>query len=248
MPERRRTVAESNSQRPGPRRFRRRLRARIDDLFFKNIYRGTPPWDIGRPQAEFVALAESGAIRGEVLDIGCGTGDIALHLASRGFLVCGVDFAPLAIKKAREKARQRGLDVEFIIDNALEPTQLTRAFDTVIDSGLFHTFGLDAQPFYVATLARLVRPGADACSFCASAKISRVRSGRDASPKLKSAPPSATAGLSAKFVRRASKATRRPETRNPGWRRWNGWRLERRDVRPHESPRPSRVNLIEIVD
>jgi 2-polyprenyl-3-methyl-5-hydroxy-6-metoxy-1,4-benzoquinol methylase len=159
MPERRRTVAESNSQRPGPRRFRRRLRARIDDLFFKNIYRGTPPWDIGRPQAEFVALAESGAIRGEVLDIGCGTGDIALHLASRGFLVCGVDFAPLAIKKAREKARQRGLDVEFIIDNALEPTQLTRAFDTVIDSGLFHTFGLDAPPFYVATLARLVRPG-----------------------------------------------------------------------------------------
>ena len=151
---------------PHPRR--QRLRDRIGDLFFKNIYRGTPPWDIGRPQSEIVVLAESGAIRGEVLDIGCGTGDNALYLAGRGLQVWGTDFAERAIKKAREKARQRSLDVQFVVDNALEPSQLQRSFDTVIDCGLFHTFSLDAQPYYVAALARLVRSGGRLFILCFS--------------------------------------------------------------------------------
>jgi 2-polyprenyl-3-methyl-5-hydroxy-6-metoxy-1,4-benzoquinol methylase len=149
-------------------RRRRRWRGRIDDLYFKNIYRGMPPWDIGRPQAEFVALADSGALRGEILDIGCGTGDNALHLASRGFRVWGMDFAPRAIKKAKEKARQGGLAVEFFIDDALDPRELTRTFDTVIDCGLFHTFRLEVQPSYVATLARLIRPGGRLFILCFS--------------------------------------------------------------------------------
>ena len=33
-----------------------------------------PPWDIGRPQPEFVRLAEAERLRGELLDAGCGTG------------------------------------------------------------------------------------------------------------------------------------------------------------------------------
>jgi 2-polyprenyl-3-methyl-5-hydroxy-6-metoxy-1,4-benzoquinol methylase len=150
------------------RPLRRQLRERIEDLFFNNIYRGTPPWDIGRPQPEFVALAEAGAIQGEILDMGCGTGENALYLAARGLRVWGLDFAPRAIKKAKEKAKQRGVDVEFVTDNALEAGKLTRAFDTVIDSGLFHTFNLDLQPDYVATLARLVRPGGRVFVMCFS--------------------------------------------------------------------------------
>ena len=45
---------------------------------------GVPPWDIGRPQPEFVRLAEAGEIRGDVLDVGCGTGENAMHLAGLG--------------------------------------------------------------------------------------------------------------------------------------------------------------------
>ena len=36
-------------------------------------YNGTPPWDIGRPQAPFLELAEAGHLRGSVLELGCGT-------------------------------------------------------------------------------------------------------------------------------------------------------------------------------
>ncbi len=44
----------------------------------KDLYTTPPPWDIGRPQPAFVALAEAGAIRGRVLDVGCGTGELVL--------------------------------------------------------------------------------------------------------------------------------------------------------------------------
>jgi hypothetical protein len=43
--------------------------------FFDSAYGGTPPWNIGRPQKEFVELVRRGEITGSVLDIGCGRGD-----------------------------------------------------------------------------------------------------------------------------------------------------------------------------
>src|SRR5262245_37377454 len=55
-------------------------------------YAGGPaPWDIGRPQPAIVRLAAEGAFAGAVLDAGCGTGDNALHIASLGLDVLGVD-------------------------------------------------------------------------------------------------------------------------------------------------------------
>ena len=93
-----------------------------------------PPWDIGRPQQEFVRLEEAGEIQGSVLDIGCGTGENALYLAGLGHDVWGIDSAPLAIEKAKAKARKRGLKATFLVFNALklqhgswEPRRVTQA-------------------------------------------------------------------------------------------------------------------------
>ncbi len=52
--------------------------------FFDSAYVGIPPWDIGRPQKEFIRLAEEGEISGKVLDAGCGMGEHALYLAGLG--------------------------------------------------------------------------------------------------------------------------------------------------------------------
>jgi SAM-dependent methyltransferase len=126
---------------------------------FEEFYQGQAPWDIGRPQPAIVQLAESGAIVGSVLDAGCGTGDNALYLASRGHEVWGLDYVPVAIERARAKARDQGLDVHFQEADALELGKLGRSFDTVIDCGLFHTFGDEQRPLYVGGLVRVVRPG-----------------------------------------------------------------------------------------
>ena len=76
---------------------------------FEQAYQdGPPPWEIGRPQPAFVALEEAGEIVGDVLDVGCGTGENALYLANRGHEVWGVDGVPAAIERARQKAAERG--------------------------------------------------------------------------------------------------------------------------------------------
>lgn len=127
---------------------------------------GPAPWDIGQPQPAIARLAAEGAFTGEVLDVGCGTGDNALHLAERGLAVFGVDVAATAIALAREKATARGLDTGFAVADAFELGRLGRTFDTVLDSGMFHTCDSDEQLRYVASLATVTRPGATLYVLC----------------------------------------------------------------------------------
>jgi SAM-dependent methyltransferase len=120
---------------------------------------GPAPWDIGRPQPAVVRLAAEGAFSGVVLDAGCGTGENALHLASLGLSVVGVDVAETALAIAREKAAARGFGVEFTAADAFALERLGRRFDTVLDCGLFHTFDESERPRYVASLASVIEHG-----------------------------------------------------------------------------------------
>lgn len=113
---------------------------------------GPAPWDVGA-QPVVVRLAAEGAFTGTVLDAGCGSGDNALHVASLGLPVLGVDVAETALASAREKAADRGLKAEFAVGDALQLGRLGRKFDTVLDCGLFHTFDRVEQPAYAASLA-----------------------------------------------------------------------------------------------
>lgn len=135
---------------------------------FDVMYRGTPPWDIGRAQREIVKLAESGLIEGDVLDVGCGTGENALSLADRGYKVWGIDSAPKAIAKARQKAKKRNLPATFEVFDALQLGKLKKTFDTVIDSGLFHIFSDEDRARFVKSLAAAVKPGGRYFLFCFS--------------------------------------------------------------------------------
>jgi SAM-dependent methyltransferase len=114
---------------------------------------GPAPWDIGGPQPAVVQLASDGGFSGAVLDAGCGTGENALHIASLGLPVLGVDIAETALAIAREKAYDRGIQIAFATADAFALERLGRTFDTVLDCGLFHTFDGDERPGYVASLA-----------------------------------------------------------------------------------------------
>ena len=81
-----------------------------------------------------------------VLDAGCGTGEHALFFAARGHRVTGIDFVEEAIRRARAKAAERGLAVEFLVKDATGLEDWGERFDSVIDSGLFHCFSDDDRP------------------------------------------------------------------------------------------------------
>jgi len=105
---------------------------------FEEFYASKPPWDIDRPQRIFIDNA--GRITGDVLDAGCGTGENALLFASLGRNVTGIDFLPVVIDRARQKAAERKVKVNFRAMDALELKQFKDRFDNVIDCGLFHVF------------------------------------------------------------------------------------------------------------
>jgi ubiquinone/menaquinone biosynthesis C-methylase UbiE len=123
---------------------------------------GPAPWDIGGPQPALMRLPFTGA----VLDVGCGTGENALHVASLGLPVLGVDVAETAIAMARTKAADRAIDAEFIVADAFALEGLGRRFDTVLDCGLFHTFDAQERPRYVASLASVTEPGGTLYVLC----------------------------------------------------------------------------------
>ncbi len=140
----------------------------MEQQLFEQMYQGQAPWDTGRPQPAVVKLAESGKIRGSVLDVGCGTGEHVLYLAARGHECWGIDFVPVAIERAKAKTAERGINAKFLVGNALELGKLARQFDTVLDSGLYHTFSDEERPVFVAELAHVLRTGGNLYILCFS--------------------------------------------------------------------------------
>ncbi len=122
-------------------------------------YRGGPaPWDIGTAQPAVVRLASAGAFVGTVLDVGCGTGDNAIHIASQGDIaVLGVDVAETGLAMARQRAAGRNVAVEFEAADALRLDRLNRTFDTVLDCGLFHALDTGEQKAYARSLASVTK-------------------------------------------------------------------------------------------
>jgi SAM-dependent methyltransferase len=143
---------------PGPEGMQAALRPRRPEDF-DQLYQGTPPWETGRPQPAFLALAEAGAVRGRVLDVGCGTGEHALLAAGLGLEATGIDLAGAAIERARQKAARRGLEARFVVGNVLDLSGLGGRFDTVLDSGLFHVLEDDDRRAFLDGLGALVPPG-----------------------------------------------------------------------------------------
>jgi len=142
---------------------------RMTGLPWDASYRDGPaPWDIGGPQPAVVRLAAAGAFVGTVLDAGCGTGENALHIASLGLPVLGVDVAETALAIAREKARDRNIGIEFAAADALQLQRLAHTFETALDCGLFHTFDDEERPRYVASLASVTARGGTLYVLCFS--------------------------------------------------------------------------------
>lgn len=131
--------------------------------FFDAVYEGRAPWDVGAPQPDLMRLIEEFPPRGRILDVGCGTGDLAIGLARTGRSVLAVDFAEAAIEVAWSRLGGLPPDlrslVEFRIADALRVSAFAGEIESAADSGFFHLFDSATRVDLVADLARVLPRG-----------------------------------------------------------------------------------------
>jgi SAM-dependent methyltransferase len=133
-----------------------------DQIYLDSAASGGPPWDIGGPQPALARVLDEGVKGPKVLDIGCGTGNLAIALARRGYRVTAVDISRVAIDMARAKAAEAGLTVHFEVQDATRLSLPSAPFDSLFDSGLLHSLkrGSGDVGEYLALLPGLAAPGA----------------------------------------------------------------------------------------
>ncbi len=127
-------------------------------------YLGHPGWDTGVPPPEVAAYA-AGHPAGRALDVGCGTGASAVYLARAGWTVTGIDFVPLAISRARRRARDAAVQVKFVLGAVPAFDGIHGPFDLALDVGCLHSLDTPAREAYPAAMARLLAPGASLLIF-----------------------------------------------------------------------------------
>ena len=114
------------------------------------------PFFVSKPDESLVSYLDRGLVRpGRALDLGCGPGRNAIHLARDGFTVDAVDLSATAIKWAEERAG--GLDVRFRCGDAFA-LDLDGPYDLVYDSGCFHHIAPHRRISYLALLDRYLAP------------------------------------------------------------------------------------------
>lgn len=92
-----------------------------------------------------------------VLDVGCGTGEISIVLAEMGHQVSGIDLSEGMLGKAKQKAAKRSLSMQFSIEDAESLSFEDRSFDVVVNRHLLWT--LPDPKKALAEWKRVLRPG-----------------------------------------------------------------------------------------
>ncbi|HTI74529.1 MAG TPA: class I SAM-dependent methyltransferase [Mycobacterium sp.] len=126
------------------------------------LFDGPPPWNIGEPQPVIADLIEAGALRSDVLDAGCGHGEVTLALAAAGYTAVGLELSDTAVAAAQHSARQRGLhNATFAQADITAFTGYDDRFSSVVDCTLFHALPVDKRDAYLRSVHRSAATGAD---------------------------------------------------------------------------------------
>jgi SAM-dependent methyltransferase len=121
-----------------------RIKKNVDKEDWNCRYQGDDLLWTERPN-RFLVTETEGLATGRALDLACGEGRNSVWLAEQGWQVTGVDFADVALEKARHLAEDRGVRVDWVGANLLEYAPPTEAFELVI-------------AFYLQMPIKLLRP------------------------------------------------------------------------------------------
>ena len=128
------------------------------------------PWNLEAPPDVLVELVESRRVLPcSAVDLGCGAGNYAVWLATKGFHVTGVDLSPRALELARALARNEGVSCDFVTgDVSGDALALGSSFDFAYDWEVLHHVFPESRGRYVANVHGMLRPGARYLSVCFS--------------------------------------------------------------------------------
>ena len=124
-------------------------------IVFNFSYLFSPRWDTGIPAPELVRFMD-GKAPGNAIDIGCGTGTNLLYLVQHQWKITGMDYAPLAIRKARRKLK--GYPATLLVADAarLHFLDLPGPYDLALDMGCFHSLSDHDRMEYVQGLEKWI--------------------------------------------------------------------------------------------
>jgi SAM-dependent methyltransferase len=142
--------------------------ARWDDRYLQS----DTPWETGHPSTELQRAVQDETIpRGRAIDLGCGSGANAVWLAQQGFNVVGVDFSPTAIDRARQRATDAGVAVQFHAADVLRLPELGTTFKFFFDRGCYHVLRRSGQATcYVQVVKQLMAPGSQGLVLAGNAR------------------------------------------------------------------------------
>lgn len=119
------------------------IKQEIKDYWHKRS-KAYDKWHLARSEEEKLAYKKVlGKVLGNgnlnILDVGCGTGFVALLLAEMGHEVAALDITEGMMEKAKTHARESGLSIRFEIGDADNLPFDDESFDTVVCRWLFWT-------------------------------------------------------------------------------------------------------------
>ncbi len=126
-------------------------------LLFQSMYFRQPPWDTGISPPELFEFIKTHQ-PGRAIDLGCGTGTNVITLVKAGWQVTGIDFAPRAIKLAKQKIKSAGIQANVMVNDATKLSGITGPFDFALDLGCFHGISKTGRAKYLDQLDRVLAP------------------------------------------------------------------------------------------
>lgn len=131
--------------------------------YFRDAYgTGEHGWAVHEPSpyaVDFLHQLISVTPNGAMLDVGCGEGRHSIAAARTGFRVVGIDYEPLALRRARSFAKAHGIKgITFRVADVLDMSFGDACFDVVLDYGCLHHQRKTDWPRYQAGILRVLKP------------------------------------------------------------------------------------------
>lgn len=126
------------------------------------------PWLNRGVSPEIIAAVDDGWLPpgASALDIGCGEGEVAAWMASRGFNSVGVDIAPSAIARARSTFSEIPGCLAYFAVDVCSQSPPDRQYRVLIDRGCFHQIPSADRPDFVHHLLAVSAPDARLLLLC----------------------------------------------------------------------------------